>query len=240
MTRFVRQIAIATLLLTLFFTGAIAATAQDATPAPATPVSATDVCNQALLAATPEPASAEPPAGATFDLAYIDLMTAHHQRSIEMATIALERGEHPELIEFAQQTVHTSTVQMDRLRQWRDLWYAGIPVITGSQAMAIFDQMATENPGRGGVPGAREITTPPDIMGLCGANPGEFDLAFIDRMVTLHSGALLLSEAALTLAEHTEIQNFATARFASLQTDVDALNAWRSIWFPEATPTDND
>jgi len=240
MSRYFRRIGIATLLLTLLLSDSAGATAQEATPPPATPVSATDVCNQAMLAATPEPASVEPPAGATFDLAFIDLMMTHHQRSIELAMIALERGEHPELIALARQTIDTSLDQMERLRQWRDLWYAGIPVITGSQAMAIFDQMAAGNPGRGGVPGAREITTPPDIMSLCGANPGEFDLAFIDRMVTLHSGALLLSEAAITLAEHTEIQNFATARLASLRTDVDALNAWRSLWFPEATPADND
>jgi uncharacterized protein (DUF305 family) len=217
----------------------IAASAQEATPS-AAPMTATVVCDQALAAATPDAATAEPPAGATFDLAFIDLMMSHHQQVVAMSTIALERGEHPELIMLAQLTIDTSHDQLERLRQWRDLWFPGVATVTGSQAMAIFDHIASESPGRGGVPGAREITTPPDIMGLCGANPGEFDLGFIERMVALHSGALLLSEAAITFAEHTEIQNFATARIASLQTDVDALNAWRTLWFPDATPADTD
>jgi uncharacterized protein (DUF305 family) len=240
MTRIVRAIGVITLLFALTLAGTHSARTQDATPSTNEPMTATDVCNQVTQAATPVAESAEPPANATFDLAFIDLMMTHHQRSIDMATIALERGEHPELIEFAQQTIETSRDQLDRLMQWRELWFRGVPVVTGSQAMATFDQIAADSPGRGGVPGAREITTPVDIAALCGANPGEFDLAFIDRMVSLHTGALLLADAALVFAEHTEVQNFATARIASLQTDVDALNAWRLLWFPEATPTDVD
>ncbi len=239
MSRIVRSIGVITLLLASLLAGTHSARAQDATPSTREPMTATEVCNQVMQAATPVAESAEPPANATFDLAFIDLMMTHHQRSSDMATIALERGEHPELIEFAQQTIDTSGDQLERLTQWRELWFPGVPVVTGSQAMAIFDQIAAESPGRGGVPGAREITTPVDIAALCGANPGEFDLAFIDRMVNLHTGALLLAEAALVFAEHTEIQNFATARVASLQTDVDALNAWRILWFPDATPEDS-
>jgi uncharacterized protein (DUF305 family) len=228
------------LLLVMLISGATAVGAQEATPAAGMPRTATEVCNQAMLAATPVAETAELPVDASFDLAFIDLMTVHHQRAIDMAAIAIERGEHLELIALAQRTVDTLQAQIDQLKTWRELWYPGIPALTGSQAMAIFDQVASESPGRGGVPGARELTSPPDIMGLCGANPGEFDLAFIDRMTSYHAGALLLTQAAVNFAEHGEIQNFAASTLAALQTDVDALNAWRSLWFPDALPVDVD
>ena len=240
MSRFLRFSGICVLLLVPFLSGVTRAVAQDATPAAGAAMTATNVCNQAMTSATPVAESAELPADASFDLAFIDLMIVHHQRAIAMATIALERGEHPELIEQAQRTVDTLQAQIEQLETWRELWYPGIQILSGSQAMAIFDQVASESPGRGGVPGARELTTPPDIIGLCGANPGEFDLAFIDRMTGLHAGALLLTQAAVSFAEHTEIQNFAAATLAVLQSDVDALNAWRVLWFPDATPANLD
>lgn len=240
MPRSFRPIAMAALLAALLIAAIPAARAQEASPAPEAPRTATDICNQAMTAATPLAGQIDLPAGASFDLAFIDLMLTHHERAIAMATIALERGEHEELIAFAQHTVEVQQEQINQLTIWRELWYPGTPELSGEQAIAIFDQIAADNPGRGGVPGARELTTPPDIMGLCGANPGDFDLAFIERMSLHHSGALLLAEAAVTFAEHTEIQNFATTQIASLHTDLDALYAWRLLWFPDATPADID
>jgi len=240
MGRFLRFSGICVLLLVLFLFGVTRAAAQDATQAAGAAMTATDVCNQAMTSATPVADSAELPADASFDLAFIDLMIVHHLRAMAMATIALERGEHPELVELAQRTEDTLRGQIEQLETWRELWYPGMPALSDSQAMALFDQVAAESPGRGGVPGARELTTPPDIMGLCGAKPGEFDLAFINRMTGLHAGALLLTQAAVSFAEHAEIQNFAAATLAALQSDVDALNAWRVLWFPDATPANLD
>jgi uncharacterized protein (DUF305 family) len=240
MTRLVRLLAISALAGALLIPTVRTTAAQDASPSPEAQITASQVCNQAVRPATPVAGSIELPAEASFDLAFIDVMVTHHQRAIDMATIALERGEHPEIIEFAQHTIDVQQGQIEQLSIWRELWYPGVPELSGEQSIAIFDQVSAGNPGRGGVPGAREITTPPDIMGLCGSNPGEFDLAFIERMSLHHSGAILLSQAAVTIAEHAEIQNFAATQLSALQTDVDALYAWRLLWFPDATPADID
>ena len=67
-----------------------------------------------------------------------------------------------------------------------------------------------------------------------------FALQVIDTLLSQLDGALLLAHAAVTFAEHAEIQNVAATQIAALQTDVDTLYAWRLLWFPEATPGDLD
>lgn len=207
--------------------------AQTATPA-ATPVSIVDLCNRALLEATPVAPETAVPADATFDLAYVDMLLIHHEQAIIMATIAVQLAEHPELAEFAARTIDERARGGEALLDWRASLYPDSPSLTAEQAIAIFDLTAVENPGRGGVPGSREIAARPDIDHLCAANPGEFDLEFIDIMTQHYVGALFLSRAATAYAESEEVGTFAGELAVSLQMDVDTLQAWRTLWYPDA------
>lgn len=58
-----------------------------------------------------------------FDKAFIDTMIPHHESAIEMANVALEESEDPEILEIAQGIVDAQEREIEQMRAWRDEWY---------------------------------------------------------------------------------------------------------------------
>lgn len=58
-----------------------------------------------------------------FDKAFIDAMTPHHESTIEMANVALEESEDPEVRGIAENIVSGQERELSRMRQWREEWY---------------------------------------------------------------------------------------------------------------------
>ncbi len=58
-----------------------------------------------------------------FDKAFIDAMIPHHRSAIEMANVALEESEDPEILEIAQGIVDAQEGEIEQMRAWRDEWY---------------------------------------------------------------------------------------------------------------------
>lgn len=215
--------------------------AQDSTPA-ATPVlqPVSELCAHAGMTMASEPDSVATPEVSEFDLAFIDLMIVHHQGAISMATIALERAEHQEIKDLSQQIISSQSAEIAQMQAWRDEWYPGVPQLTETQAMAMFDQAAAANPGMAGVPGSSEMMMGAhDMTALCDATPGEFDLAFIDGMIPHHAGAILMAQAALQYSSHQAIKDLATQIISAQQSEIDGMNAWRALWYP-GTPVADD
>jgi uncharacterized protein (DUF305 family) len=60
--------------------------------------------------------------GEDFDLAFLDMMTAHHQGAIEMATTELRDGSLPEVKRLAQQIIDNQQTEIDQFTQWTREW----------------------------------------------------------------------------------------------------------------------
>jgi uncharacterized protein (DUF305 family) len=63
--------------------------------------------------------------GTEFDLAFVEMMAAHHQGAIDMANTELEDGSLPVVKQLAQQIIDTQQNEIDQLRQWKAEWSAG-------------------------------------------------------------------------------------------------------------------
>jgi uncharacterized protein (DUF305 family) len=63
---------------------------------------------------------------------------------------------------------------------------------------------------------------------------GEFDLMFIDMMISHHEGAIAKAEVALDRAEHEEIRTLAEEIIAAQTAEIDWMRAWRDDWYPGA------
>jgi uncharacterized protein (DUF305 family) len=59
-----------------------------------------------------------------FDLAFVDLMTTHHQGAIDMATTELRDGSLPQVKRLAQQVIDGQQGEIDQFRQWQQEWEA--------------------------------------------------------------------------------------------------------------------
>jgi uncharacterized protein (DUF305 family) len=58
-----------------------------------------------------------------FDKAFIGAMVPHHQSAIEMAQVASEKSENPEIKDLAENIVSAQRREIEQLLQWREAWY---------------------------------------------------------------------------------------------------------------------
>ena len=58
-----------------------------------------------------------------FDKAFIDAMIPHHRSAIEMAQVAREETENPEVREIATNIVSAQEREISQMKRWREQWY---------------------------------------------------------------------------------------------------------------------
>jgi uncharacterized protein (DUF305 family) len=59
-----------------------------------------------------------------FDKAFIDAMIPHHQSAIEMAQVAREKSEIPEIKELAEDIISAQKTEIEQMTRWRQQWYS--------------------------------------------------------------------------------------------------------------------
>ena len=62
--------------------------------------------------------------GTEFDLAFVEMMAAHHQGAIDMANTELKAGSLPEVKQLAQHVIDSQQKEIDQLDQWNEEWSA--------------------------------------------------------------------------------------------------------------------
>jgi uncharacterized protein (DUF305 family) len=60
--------------------------------------------------------------GPEFDLAFVEMMAAHHQGAIDMANTELKDGALPEVTRLAQQIIDTQQDEIEQLKRWKTEW----------------------------------------------------------------------------------------------------------------------
>jgi uncharacterized protein (DUF305 family) len=60
--------------------------------------------------------------GTEFDLAFVEMMAAHHQGAIEMANTELKDGSLPEVSRLAEQIIQTQQDEIEQLQRWKMEW----------------------------------------------------------------------------------------------------------------------
>jgi uncharacterized protein (DUF305 family) len=58
-----------------------------------------------------------------FDKAFIDMMVAHHQGAVAMATQQLRHGEQSALRQMSENIIDAQTREIAQMRKWRTTWY---------------------------------------------------------------------------------------------------------------------
>jgi uncharacterized protein (DUF305 family) len=134
-------------------------------------------------------------------------MAVHHLQGVEMANLALERSEDPEVRQLAFDISSTQTNQVGRMQGWLSLW--GVAP-TGGDAMA---WMAGDGGGHGHamatdgqMPGMASEDELAELRALTGTG---FDVEFLRLMIRHHQGGLEMAEYT---ANHAEVP--AVARLA--------------------------
>jgi uncharacterized protein (DUF305 family) len=177
-----------------------------------------------------------------FDLMFIDMMIPHHQGAIAMAEVALERGEHPELVSLAQEIISAQQAEIDQLRAWRAQWYPDAPEMSMDQMMGDMDMMdmmggmsgVEEAAGMGMMGGMMDMMSmmSPEQAAQSLVNaPDPFDLAFINAMIPHHLMALMMAEMAVQYAAHPELADVAQEMIDMQDEEISTLREWRAAWY---------
>ncbi len=187
---------------------------------------ATLILIMALLSVACTQASPNQGTADSFDKQFIDMMVPHHQGAIEMAKIAQQRGEHPEVQQLAGAIIEAQDNEITKMKSWRKAWF-------GSDQTPPMSQMPME-PGMAGHSGPMNMAA--DVENLRKA-PAPFDRAFIDAMIPHHQSAIDAAKAAETRAQKPEIKELSRLIIADQQREIDQMKGWRQAWFGSAEPS---
>jgi uncharacterized protein (DUF305 family) len=148
------------------------------------------------------------------DERFIDAMVPHHQGAIEMAQVALENAEHPEILALAEEIVAAQETEIAKLRAIKQEQF-------GTSEVSI-DMSAEEMEGMGMVMDPQEV-----------ANQDPFDKAFIDNMVPHHESAIEMAQVVLEESENPQIREIAGAIVDAQEREIEQMRSWRDEWYPE-------
>jgi len=148
------------------------------------------------------------------DLAFIDGMSAHHQSAIDMAEIALEEAEHPEIEQLSNDIISAQQSEIEQMSAWRDEWFPGAEQSMGMPGM---EDMAGMN------------MSAEDMQMLRDADP--FDEMFMEMMIEHHQSAITMAQEIQTTTERPELQELAGEIISSQQAEIDQMNAWLAEWY---------
>jgi uncharacterized protein (DUF305 family) len=170
-----------------------------------------------------------------FDQQFIDMMVPHHEGAVEMARIAEQRSQRPEIRLMASDILRTQASEIEQMKAWRKAWYGSdqtppvsrMPMVDGMQMPAGGGH--AQHGGAGSSSQTMDMAA--DVEKLRTA-PEPFDRAFIDAMIPHHQDAIEASKAAASRAQREEIKALAREIVESQQREVDALRQWRQSWFP--------
>jgi uncharacterized protein (DUF305 family) len=172
-----------------------------------------------------------------FDLMFIDMMIVHHRGAVAMAEVAVERGEHPEVIAMAEEIIAAQEKEIAQLQAWRDAWYPDAPQMSMEDMMGGMGGMMSGMPGMGDMGGMMGMMDPAMAAETMRAAPEPFDLAFINAMIPHHLSALMMAEMAIQQAVHPELAAAAQLMVDMQEGEIATMRTWRAEWYgTAATP----
>ena len=158
--------------------------------------------------------------GEEVDVAFAAQMVPHHEAAIKMAELAKENGEHPEIIQMANNIVETQSAEIETLNSIHDRMATESSSNTDNGSMDMSDSM---------------MGMDMDMSELENANP--FDREFIDQMIPHHQGAIRMAYAELEEGQDQETKDLAQAIIDAQAKEIAQMNRWRMDWYGAPSPS---
>ena len=153
------------------------------------------------------------PRGNQTDRAFAPQMALYHEGAIEMAGIALKRGEHADVRRLARTIIRVQRAEIAALRPIdAALTQAGIPE------------------GELGVQSS-ELDMGGDLHDLEEADP--FDRTFIEMMVPHHESAVRMAAVELRNERDPRLRRLADGIVAAQRREIDEMKRWFTDWYGE-------
>jgi uncharacterized protein (DUF305 family) len=152
------------------------------------------------------------PSTDSVDAGFARDMSRHHLQGVEMANVALERSEDPEIRSLAFDISSTQTNQAGRMEGWLSLW--GLPSSGGDVMAWMADDEAhtghsMEGMDMGGETLMPGMATEEELTELRGLSGTAFDVQFLRLMIRHHQGGLGMAQYAADHADEDAVARLA-------------------------------
>lgn len=158
--------------------------------------------------------------GKDVDGAFVSQMVPHHESAIEMAEVAKENAEHPEIVKLANDIIRAQGSEIETLNGIHDRLFGG--------------SMDSQDHGDLGMDESM-MGMEMDMDSLETAKP--FDREFIDQMIPHHQGAIRMARVELREGEDQEAKDLAMEIVDAQAAEIEQMNTWREEWYGAPSPS---
>lgn len=189
-------------------------------------------CGGDNTAGTTSPAGTQPPSSAQHeaqdhnraDITFAQAMIPHHAQAIEMAQLAPQRAQSPQVKDLAQRIEQAQGPEIETLTAWLQAWNAEVPPTgeSGGDHGGGMDPGGMDPGGMGQMPGMMD---PQQMQQLDQATGAEFDRLFLQMMIKHHEGAIAMAQTELTDGQNPEAKQLAQQIIDAQQAEIQEMKA---------------
>jgi uncharacterized protein (DUF305 family) len=160
------------------------------------------------------------PAGANYDLRFIDSMIPHHQGALVMAQEVLEKSKRPELIKLAKGMLIEQKKEIAQMQQWRKQWYPKVSATPIMWHSEMNHEMSMTDAHKQSMMMSMSL----------GKSDAGFDVRFLNAMIPHHQGAVTMGKDLLLKSKRPQMQKLAQGIVKSQQAEIDLMTQWQKEW----------
>lgn len=134
------------------------------------------------------------------DVTFATDMIPHHAQAVEMADLAADRAESPEVKDLAEEISAAQGPEIETMTSWLEAWDEEVPDTSGGMGGMDHGDMGGDMPG---------MMTPEDMDNLEAASGTEFDQMFLTMMIAHHEGAIEMAQTQQQDGEFTDAVDLA-------------------------------
>jgi len=147
------------------------------------------------------------------DITFAQEMIPHHAQAIEMARLAPDRAQSPQVKDLASRIEQAQGPEIETMTGWLRTWNAQVPP-TGAAG--------GDHAGMGTSPGMMD---PQQMQQLRQATGAEFDMLFLQMMIEHHNGAITTARAELADGQYPPAKQLAQQIIDTQQAEIEEMRA---------------
>ena len=149
------------------------------------------------------------------DIRFAQGMIQHHRQAVEMAEMAADRAQNPEVKALAEKIQAAQDPEIETMTGFLKTWGAEVPAEGGMAGM--------DHSGMSGMSEMSGMMTPEQMAELEGATGDAFDTAFLEMMIMHHEGAVTDAQRELAEGVNPQAKDLATQIVSDQTAEIEQM-----------------